>query len=279
MAYGPLAGVKVIELSHIMAGPMCGLLLADLGADVIKVEKYPDGDDSRRMVPPTIDGESAAFMILNRNKRGISLNLKSPGGKAVLEKMLSQADVVIENYRPGTMERFDLGYDTLHKMNPALIYCQVTGYQGTTQKAERASDVVLDRVVKVRFDANTAAELPWTFEPMQSSLEVKVGENTLAFYKATNHSDKPTTGTAVFNVTPDAVGSHFNKVQCFCFTEQRLEPGQSIEMAVSFFVDPAFATDEETKNLSELTLSYAFYPVTAPKKEGQAATASSSKGG
>jgi cytochrome c oxidase assembly protein subunit 11 len=160
------------------------------------------------------------------------------------------------------------------------LYCQVTGYQGTTQKAERASDVVLDRVVKVRFDANTAAELPWTFEPMQSSLEVKVGENTLAFYKATNNSDKATTGTAVFNVTPDAVGSHFNKVQCFCFTEQRLEPGQSIEMAVSFFVDPAFATDEETKNLSELTLSYAFYPVIAPKKkEGQAATASSSKGG
>ena len=160
------------------------------------------------------------------------------------------------------------------------LYCQVTGYQGTTQKAEKASDIVLDRVVKVHFDANTAAELPWTFEPMQSSLEVKVGENTLAFYKATNNSDKPTTGTAVFNVTPDSVGSHFNKVQCFCFTEQRLEPGQSIEMAVSFFVDPAFVTDEETKNLSELTLSYAFYPLPEPrKKEGQAAAASSGKGG
>ena len=160
------------------------------------------------------------------------------------------------------------------------LYCQVTGYQGTTQKAEKASDVVLDRVVKVHFDANTAAELPWTFEPMQSSLEVKVGENTLAFYKATNNSDKPTTGTAVFNVTPDSVGPHFNKVQCFCFTEQRLEPGQSIEMAVSFFVDPAFATDEETKNLSELTLSYAFYPVAEPKKkQGQAAAASPGKGG
>ena len=160
------------------------------------------------------------------------------------------------------------------------LYCQVTGYQGTTQKAEKASDIVLDRVVKVHFDANTAAELPWTFEPMQSSLEVKVGENTLAFYKATNNSDKPTTGTAVFNVTPDSVGTHFNKVQCFCFTEQRLEPGQSIEMAVSFFVDPAFVTDEETKNLSELTLSYAFYPVAEPKKkEGQAAAASSGKGG
>jgi cytochrome c oxidase assembly protein subunit 11 len=160
------------------------------------------------------------------------------------------------------------------------LYCQVTGYQGTTQKAEKGSDIVLDRVVKVHFDANTAAELPWTFAPMQSSLEVKVGENTLAFYKATNNSDKPTTGTAVFNVTPDSVGSHFNKVQCFCFTEQRLEPGQSIEMAVSFFVDPAFVTDEETKNLSELTLSYAFYPLPEPrKKEGQAAAANSGKGG
>jgi cytochrome c oxidase assembly protein subunit 11 len=160
------------------------------------------------------------------------------------------------------------------------LYCQVTGYQGTTQKAEKASDVVLDRVVKVHFDANIAAELPWKFEPMQSSLEVKVGENTLAFYKATNNSDRPTTGTAVFNVTPDSVGMHFNKVQCFCFTEQRLKPGQSIEMAVSFFVDPAFAADEETKNLSELTLSYSFYPVAEPKKrEGQAAAVRPGKGG
>jgi crotonobetainyl-CoA:carnitine CoA-transferase CaiB-like acyl-CoA transferase len=137
-AQGPLAGVKVIELAHIMAGPICGLMLADMGADVIKVEKVPDGDDTRRMVPPTMDGESAAFMILNRNKRGVSLNLKSPGGKAVLEKMLVTADVVIENYRPGTMERFGLGYETLHKMNPALIYCQVTGFGRTGPYANRA---------------------------------------------------------------------------------------------------------------------------------------------
>jgi crotonobetainyl-CoA:carnitine CoA-transferase CaiB-like acyl-CoA transferase len=121
-----------------MAGPICGLMLADMGADVIKVEKVPDGDDTRRMVPPTVDGESAAFMILNRNKRGVSLNLKSPGGKAVLEKMLATADVVIENYRPGTMERFGLGYETLHKMNPALIYCQVTGFGRTGPYANRA---------------------------------------------------------------------------------------------------------------------------------------------
>jgi crotonobetainyl-CoA:carnitine CoA-transferase CaiB-like acyl-CoA transferase len=137
-AHGPLAGVKVIELAHIMAGPICGLMLADMGADVIKVEKVPDGDDTRRMVPPTMDGESAAFMILNRNKRGISLNLKSPAGKAVLEKMLATADVVIENYRPGTMERFGLGYETLHKLNPALIYCQVTGFGRTGPYANRA---------------------------------------------------------------------------------------------------------------------------------------------
>lgn len=160
------------------------------------------------------------------------------------------------------------------------LYCQVTGYQGTTQRAEKASDVVLDRIVKVHFDANVAADLPWKFEPMQSSLDVKVGENTLAFYRATNVSDKPTVGTAVFNVTPDTVGPHFNKVQCFCFTEQRLAPGQTAEMAVSFFVDPSFVTDDETRSLSELTLSYAFYPVGAPKKaEGQASAGTAGKGG
>jgi len=137
-ARGPLAGVKVIELAHIMAGPVCGLMLADMGADVIKVEKVPDGDDTRRMVPPTVDGESAAFMILNRNKRGVSINLKSAAGKAVLEKMLASADVLIENYRPGTMERLGLGYETLRRTNPALVYCQVTGFGRTGPYANRA---------------------------------------------------------------------------------------------------------------------------------------------
>jgi cytochrome c oxidase assembly protein subunit 11 len=160
------------------------------------------------------------------------------------------------------------------------LYCQVTGYQGTTQRADKASDVVLDRMVKVHFDANVAADLPWKFEAMQSSVDVKVGENTLAFYKATNTSDRATVGTAVFNVTPDAAGTHFNKVQCFCFTEQRLEPGQSMEMAVSFFVDPSFATDEDTRQLSELTLSYSFYPVAERKADGQASVgAGAGRGG
>lgn len=135
---GPLAGVKVIELAHIMAGPICGMMLADMGADVIKVEKVPDGDDTRRMIPPTIDGESTAFMILNRNKRGMALNLKSERGKNLLRQMLKTADVVIENYRPGTMERFGLGYETLRRDNPGLVYCQITGFGRTGPYAQRA---------------------------------------------------------------------------------------------------------------------------------------------
>lgn len=135
---GALAGLKVIELAHIMAGPVCGLMLADMGADVIKVEKAPDGDDSRRMVPPTVDDESAAFMILNRNKRGAVINVKEEGGKQALRRLLASADVVIENYRPGTMERLGLGYETLAEDNPGLIYCQITGFGRTGPYAMRA---------------------------------------------------------------------------------------------------------------------------------------------
>ncbi|MFT4783960.1 MAG: crotonobetainyl-CoA:carnitine CoA-transferase CaiB-like acyl-CoA transferase [Paracoccaceae bacterium] len=133
---GPLAGMRVIELAHIMAGPVCGLMLADMGADVIKVEK-PTGDDSRRFVPPEIKGESAAFMMMNRNKRGIALNLKDPAAVAVLHKLLTTADVVIENYRMGTMERLGLGYDELAKLNPRLIYCEISGFGRTGPYAER----------------------------------------------------------------------------------------------------------------------------------------------
>jgi crotonobetainyl-CoA:carnitine CoA-transferase CaiB-like acyl-CoA transferase len=135
--HGPLAGVKVIELAHIMAGPVCGLMLADMGADVIKVEKIPGGDDSRRFVPPDIDGEPAAYMMMNRNKRGIAVDLKSDGGKAVLRRLLGTADVVIENYRRGTMERFGLGYETLKRDNPGLIYCEISGFGRTGPYAER----------------------------------------------------------------------------------------------------------------------------------------------
>ncbi|NCQ22813.1 MAG: CoA transferase [Rhodobacteraceae bacterium CG17_big_fil_post_rev_8_21_14_2_50_63_15] len=133
---GPLAGMKVIELAHIMAGPVCGLMLADMGADVIKVEK-PDGDDSRRFLPPSIQGESAAYMMMNRNKRGVALNLKDAQAVAVLHRLLEEADVVIENYRLGTMERLGLGYDALRAINPRLIYCEISGFGRTGPYAER----------------------------------------------------------------------------------------------------------------------------------------------
>ncbi|MFK7837535.1 MAG: CaiB/BaiF CoA transferase family protein [Sulfitobacter sp.] len=135
-ATGPLAGMKVIELAHIMAGPACGMMLADMGADVIKVEK-PDGDDSRRFLPPDIKGESAAFMMMNRNKRGIALNLKDPEAVDVLRKLLDGADVVIENYRHDTMERLGLGYETLRKTNPKLVYCAISGFGRTGPYAQR----------------------------------------------------------------------------------------------------------------------------------------------
>ncbi len=133
---GPLTGLKVIELAHIMAGPTCGMMLADMGADVIKVEKVPGGDDARRMIPPQIDDESAAFMMMNRNKRGIAIDLKNDGGRAVLRRLIEDTDVLIENYRKGTMEKFELGYDALRELNPGLIYCEISGFGRTGPYAE-----------------------------------------------------------------------------------------------------------------------------------------------
>lgn len=128
--------MKVIELAHIMAGPVCGLMLADMGADVIKVEK-PDGDDTRRFLPPDIAGVSSAYLMMNRNKRGIALNLKDPDAVNVLKKLLKGADAVIENYRMGTMERLGLGYETLKEINPGLIYCEISGFGRTGPYANR----------------------------------------------------------------------------------------------------------------------------------------------
>ncbi len=134
---GPLAGLKVIEFAHIMAGPTCGLMLADMGADVIKVEKVPDGDDTRRMTPPAIKGEAAAYLMMNRNKRGIAIDLKRPEGTEIARRMLASADVAIENFRKGTMERLGLGYDNLREVNRGLIYCEVSGFGRTGPYAER----------------------------------------------------------------------------------------------------------------------------------------------
>jgi crotonobetainyl-CoA:carnitine CoA-transferase CaiB-like acyl-CoA transferase len=125
---GPLAGMRVLELAQIMAGPTAGMMLADMGADVIKVEKLPGGDDSRSYREPRVNGVSAPFMILNRNKRGIALNLKRPQGRDILLRMVRDADVLTENYRRGTLEKLGLGYEVLSAVNPGLIYCAVSGY-------------------------------------------------------------------------------------------------------------------------------------------------------
>ncbi len=134
---GPLAALKVIELTHVMAGPTCGLMLADLGADVVKVEKVPGGDDTRRLAPPRVGDESAAFLMMNRNKRGVAVNLKTEGGREVLRRLVSTADVLIENYRKGTMERLGLGYEELRRDNPGLIWCEISGFGRTGPYAER----------------------------------------------------------------------------------------------------------------------------------------------
>ncbi|KAB1072778.1 CaiB/BaiF CoA transferase family protein [Methylobacterium planeticum] len=135
---GPLAGVRVIELAHIMAGPVCGLMLGDMGAEVIKVEKFEGGDDTRRSVPPALEGESAAYLMMNRGKQGIALDLKAPEGKLVLRRLLAGADILIENYRAGTMERLGLGYDSLKAEFPGLIYASLSGFGRSGPYADRA---------------------------------------------------------------------------------------------------------------------------------------------
>ncbi len=134
---GALAGLRVVELAHIMAGPVAGLMLADMGADVVKVEKLPGGDDTRRMAPPRIGTESAAFLMMNRNKRGIAIDLKHADGKAVLRRLLEGADVLIENYRLGTLDRLGFGWDAVHALNPRLVYCSLSGFGRTGPYAAR----------------------------------------------------------------------------------------------------------------------------------------------
>ena len=151
------------------------------------------------------------------------------------------------------------------------LFCQMTGFAGTTQRVERPSTTVLDRIIRVRFDANVGPGLSWDFQAVTSTIDVRVGENALAFYKVTNRSDKAVVGTATFNVTPDQAGGFFNKIQCFCFTEQRLEPGETVEMPVSFFVDPAIVTDTDGAKIRDITLSYTFYPVDHPKAKAAGA--------
>jgi cytochrome c oxidase assembly protein subunit 11 len=139
------------------------------------------------------------------------------------------------------------------------IFCQVTGYGGTTKVADATNGVVLDRTVKVRFTANTHKDMPWAFRPQQASQTLKVGEQGLAFFEAVNLTDKVIIGTATFNVTPYKVATYFNKIQCFCFTEQTLQPGERVDMPVTYFIDPEIADDENLDDVKELVLSYTFF--------------------
>ena len=132
-----LKGIRILELAQIMAGPTCGLLLADLGAEVIKIEKTPSGDDTRNFLPPDIKGESAAFMMMNRNKKGIVLNLKDKDGIEIFKRMIKNSDVVLENFRKGTLDKLGVGYDVISKINPKIILCEISGYGRTGPYADK----------------------------------------------------------------------------------------------------------------------------------------------
>lgn len=156
------------------------------------------------------------------------------------------------------------------------MFCQITGYAGTPKTENvAASSRVLDQTVTVQFDANVNGDLPWRFKPAQRGIEVRLGEEMLTHYTAANLSDRAVVGTATFNVAPDAAAQYFSKLECFCFTEQRLEPGQEVSMPVLFYVDPAMADDLDARDIRKITLSYTFYRTdgddkTTPKTAGVA---------
>ncbi|MGB5870140.1 MAG: cytochrome c oxidase assembly protein [Albidovulum sp.] len=146
-------------------------------------------------------------------------------------------------------------------------FCQTTGFAGTPQVAETGSSEVLDETISIRFDANTAAGMPWEFHPVENEMTIRIGETGLAFYEAYNPTDRVIAGTASFNVAPDVAGGYFTKIECFCFTEQVLQPGERVTMPVTFYVDPEFTRDSDTAQVRQITLSYTFYQTELPKAQ------------
>ncbi|SMY06575.1 cytochrome c oxidase assembly protein [Flavimaricola marinus] len=144
-------------------------------------------------------------------------------------------------------------------------FCRVTGFGGATNVADAGSDVILDETITVRFDASIERGMPWTFTPVQREMTLRIGETGLAFYEAHNPTDRPVAGQASYNVTPYAAGGFFDKIACFCFTEQVLQPGETVQMPVSFFVDPAIVDDREGQYVHTITLSYTFYEIDLPE--------------
>lgn len=149
------------------------------------------------------------------------------------------------------------------------MFCAVTGFDGTTQRVSGAGvSIVAGKQIEVRFDANHVPTIPWSFAPEKPEQVVTLGEKNMAFFTATNHARYPVTGRATFNVTPNQAGGYFAKIQCFCFTEQTLQPGETVRMPVIFYVDPAVAKDPDTKDIAAITLSYTFYPIDDAKVRG-----------
>ncbi len=146
-------------------------------------------------------------------------------------------------------------------------FCRVTGYAGTTSVAATGADEVLEQTVKIRFDASLEAGMPWEFRAVQPSMELHIGETGLAFFEAYNPTDKAVGGQASYNVTPDQSGGYFTKIECFCFTEQILQPGERVQMPVSFYVDPSIMQDKEASLIKEITLSYTFHVADIPQKQ------------
>ena len=144
-------------------------------------------------------------------------------------------------------------------------FCRVTGFGGTTNVAETGSDEILDQTIKIRFDASQERGMPWEFTPVEREMEIRIGETGLAFYEAYNPTDRPVAGSASYNVFPYEAGGFFSKIQCFCFEEQVLEPGERVRMPVTFFVDPEIAKDRDGKFVHTITLSYTFYEIDLPE--------------
>lgn len=146
-------------------------------------------------------------------------------------------------------------------------FCRVTGFGGTPLEADTGSDLILDQTIKVRFDANVERNMPWEFKPVEREVEIKIGETGLAFYEAYNPTDRPIAGSASFNVTPYSAGEYFIKIDCFCFEEQVLEPGQRVDMPVTYYVDPEIVDGTEASYVKTITLSYTFYEIDLPETD------------
>ena len=154
-------------------------------------------------------------------------------------------------------------------------FCRVTGFGGATSVADAGSDVILDETITIRFDASLERNMPWQFMPMVREMDIKIGETGLAFYEAYNPTDRPVAGSASYNVTPYEAGGFFTKIDCFCFEEQVLQPGERVQMPVTFYIDPEIVTDRDAKYMHHITLSYTFYEIELPEAQAALATPSS----